>query len=172
MTRLLLGRARAFILLTLVLFAVLVFEPGRKELALHGYTLALAAVVLTALVGGAAAAVGPVERSTLEAALRVRPRADLVPEELERLERHVALARTSAYDLHYRLRPTLVEIAEARLWSQRGIDLARDPERAREALGDELYDLVRADRPAPAHSRDLGPSLEELEAAVAALERI
>ena len=160
-----------FLLLTIAVGVALVLEPGRKALIFQLYALAIGALLLTALVRAASRRFGRVERSPFEAALRAEPPADLVPEELERLRRHVALARSSAYDLHFRLRPALVEIAEARLW-QRGIDLAREPDRARAALGDELYELVRPDREPPRDSRAPGPPLAELENAVEMLARI
>ena len=51
-------------------------------------------------------------------------------------------------DAHTRLRPVLVEIAEARL-VRRGLRLERDVEEARRLLGPAAWELVRPDRPAP-----------------------
>ena len=44
----------------------------------------------------------------------------------------VALAQAGEFDVHFRLRPLLRDIATAGLAMQSGIDLDRQPERARE----------------------------------------
>jgi hypothetical protein len=79
---------------------------------------------------------------------------DKRPKDLERLERIVSFQQ-DAGDLHYRLRPVLRDIAIYRL-ATRGIDLDRDATKARGALGDVLFDIVRADRPAPRDRRAPG----------------
>ncbi|HET6793343.1 MAG TPA: hypothetical protein VFH45_02805 [Acidimicrobiales bacterium] len=82
------------------------------------------------------------------------------PAALEELERLVtfAVGRSGASDLHFRLRPLLRDMAARRLRTAHGVDLDADPEKARALLGDDLFDLVRADRPPPADR--LGPGLE------------
>jgi hypothetical protein len=102
---------------------------------------------------------------------RPRVRTQTWPAQLVRLERVVQRSGTSALDVHTRLRPVLVEIAEARL-GRRGLRLDRDAEEARALLGPEVWELVRPDRPAPA-SRD-APGLRpgELEQVLDALEAV
>jgi hypothetical protein len=53
-----------------------------------------------------------------------------------------------------------------------GVELERQPDVARRLLGEQAWDLVRADRPPPADS--LGPGLreEEIAAAVTRLESL
>ena len=90
------------------------------------------------------------------AAARRSPPGDLVA-----IGELVAGGRTSAGDVHRRVRPLLREIAGARL-ARRGIGLDRDPEQARELLGEGLWELVRADRPAPVTRDGPGLGLAEL----------
>jgi hypothetical protein len=81
---------------------------------------------------------------------RDRPsdRPDPRPAQLVRLERTVEWSGESGSSAHTRLRPVLVEIAEARL-AHCGVRLDRDVEEARRLLGPAAWDLVRPDRPAP-----------------------
>jgi hypothetical protein len=103
---------------------------------------------------------------------RLRPRAttQVWPAQLVRLERVVEWSESSALDVHTRLRPVLVEIAEARL-GRRGVRLDRDEEEARRLLGPAAWELVRPDRTAPPDrdapgipSRELDQILDALEA--------
>jgi hypothetical protein len=112
----------------------------------------------------------PTAPSALEAALAVRPRAAKV-DSLDRAENVSAIAIASAGDAHFRLRPILREIADAALHN-RGIDLDRDPDAARRALGDEGYELVRADRPRPADSFAPGIDPEALDRVLSRLEEL
>jgi hypothetical protein len=66
----------------------------------------------------------------------------------------------------------LREVATHRLATRRGIGLDDDPKEARAILGDEAWELVRADLPPPADRLGPGRPLADLRATVAALERI
>jgi hypothetical protein len=88
---------------------------------------------------------------------RARPRGG-TPGDLEAIAESVAAARASAADVHRRVRPLLREIAAARL-ARRGIGLDRDPLQARAVLGEELWEIVRSDRPAPAARDESGMSV-------------
>lgn len=70
------------------------------------------------------------------------------PAQFVRLERIVEWSGESGLSAHTRLRPVLVEIAEARL-VRRGLRLERDVEEARRLLGSAVWELVRPDRPTP-----------------------
>ena len=105
----------------------------------------------------------PAAPSALDAALAVRPRAEKV-ESLDRAENLVAVAVSSAGDTHFRLRPVLRDAAAAALHGH-GVDLGRDPAAARALLGEEAWELVRADRPRPEDA--LAPGI-----APAALDRV
>jgi hypothetical protein len=107
----------------------------------------------------------------VDGALARKPSRPSRPEDLEQLERYVTIGSASAFDLHYRLRPALVAIAEGLLWG-RGVDLFAEPERARRVLGEDAWELLRPDRPPPEdrHGRALAGG--ELETVVAAVERV
>ena len=160
------------VLLTVAAVVLLFTFPGRAELIVHAYVLALAAVVLFHLVAAVIAA-NPVARgSAFDAALRRRARREERLPELAQLEREVALGMATAFDLHYRLRPSLRRIAGELLASHRGTSLDGQPARARRVLGEETWELVRVDRPPPDNRFGPGIGLERLRTVVAALERI
>ncbi|HEY4376718.1 MAG TPA: hypothetical protein VGM93_06150 [Acidimicrobiales bacterium] len=103
-------------------------------------------------------------------ALGRRPTPVARPPELEELERTVGFATEAAGDVHRRLRPVLRSLAAHQLRRRRGIDLEADPDAARRLLGAELYDLVRADRPAPVDRRAPGIAADHLAELVVILE--
>jgi hypothetical protein len=76
----------------------------------------------------------------------------------------------TAFDLHYRLRPTLVEIAHNRL-AGRGIRLENE-RRAQDVLGAEAWELLRPDREPPRDRNAPGIGTDELGRLVGVLERI
>ena len=146
----------------------LVFLPGRRDLALDLYLLLIASAAVFALVrvlvagrpSCRAGAAGPVRRLTQR-----------LPE-LERTERAVLLSASNAFDVHYRLRPILREIAEQRLATRRGLSLDDDVTAARAVVGEETWELVRGDREPPELRFGPGVQAAELGEVVAALERI
>ena len=153
------------IALSIGLVAVTAALPGRTDEAFRIFILALAAFGLAQLLAALYAS-RPVARwSPVDQALLPVPERPARVEELERIEREVVIAQTTAFDLHFRLRPTLRRIASELLRSRRGIDLDGDPDTARRALGDETWELVRTDRPPP--DDRFGPGIE-----IAALHRV
>src|SRR6476659_4185329 len=164
------GRFPVF--LTLVLVVTLVALPGRSEVVVRIYVLLLAAFVLANLLASLRASLPARAASPVDAALGRRPRPALRVPELERIEREVTLGQTTAFDLHFRLRPTLRRIAYELLRARRGIDLDADPEAARRALGDETWELVRVDREPPHDRFGKGIGLESLRHVVVSLETL
>jgi len=156
---------------TAVLIAVLVLAPGRTELAVHVYVLVLLAAALASVVGSIASQVRTGESPFDMALHRPTEENERLPE-LVRLEREVGLAQASEFDLHHRLRPVLREVAAGLLFVRRGIDLDRQPERAREVLGEATFELVRAEREPPWDRTAPGPTLDELRRVVASLEAL
>ena len=157
---------------TVALLVVLLAVPGRTEVVFHVYVLLLAAVGLGHLLALLRGALPERKPSVVDAALRPRRRAAVRIPELERLEREVTLGQATAFDLHFRLRPTLRRIASELLQSRRGIDLDRDPAAAARVLGDETWQLVRPDREPPAERSGPGLDLPTLRNVVAALEAV
>ena len=130
------------VILTLGLVAALATgAPG--QLALQAWLLALGALgLLTATLALRA----PRQLSALERALRRRAPAPDRPLQLERIEREVVLGCGSAFDLHYRLRQTLREVAAQRLSERRGLEL---DEAGPDVLTAATWALLRPDREPP-----------------------
>jgi hypothetical protein len=139
----------------------------------------LAAEVAFIVVGaiGAAACLAalairlPAGHPLFEPRLRPPVKTDLWPAQLVRLDRIVEWSDSSALAAHTRLRPVLVEIAEARL-ARRGLRLDRDVEEARRLLGQKAWELVRPDRPAPLDRDAPGIAPRDLDEVLDALEAV
>ena len=98
--------------------------------------------------------------------LPLRPRDDEMP---LRLRQIADVLRDFGVDRS--LRPLLVPIAAARL-GRRGIDMAVAPRRAQELLGDELWEIVRPDRPPDGHGVGRRIAADDLETAIERLEKL
>ena len=164
--------AQAPAFLTVALLVVVLVVPGRAEVAFHLYVLLLAAIGLGHLLALLRSALPERTPSVVDAALRPRGQGAVRIPELERLEREVTLGQATAFDLHFRLRPTLRRIASELLRSRRGIDLDREPAAAQRVLGNETWQLVRPDRRPPEERYAPGLDLRALRDVVAALEAI
>jgi hypothetical protein len=113
----------------------------------------------------------PAGKGLFEERIRPRVTTQVWPAQLVRLERTVEWSGSSALDVHTRLRPVLVEIAEARL-GRRGLRLDRDAGQARRLLGPAAWELVRPDRPAPLSRDAPGIGARELDQVLDALEAL
>jgi hypothetical protein len=154
-----------------------VLSPEAAARAAGGTALA---VVLSALVP-------PLWRSAtraseLEAELRRRGETPPRPGTLREDEMAVrfACARGGRWDVHFRLRPLLREVAAHRLRFHRGTEMGGGggpaqgvPGRAaRDLLGEQLWELVREDRPEPPRKAGSGIPGRDLERIVRRLEDI
>jgi hypothetical protein len=158
-------------LATVALLIARAAAPGRSDLELDVYVLALGVMALLAIMSWLRELVPLEGRSALEEALdREPPQPPGIPE-LARLEREVYVGAARTFDLHYRLRPVLREIAAARL-EKRGLRLDSGDAEVRELLGEELWDLTRPDREPPIDRHGPGPGLERVGASIARLEAI
>jgi hypothetical protein len=126
--------------------AVAVSFPGERTRALAAYLLALGMVGIAVSLR---AVRRPHGKSPFEAALAARPVRPGRLRSLERVEHDCIQGLANPVDLHRRLRPILREIAAQRLTAGHGIDLDGRPEAARALLGEEIWELVRPDRPHP-----------------------
>jgi hypothetical protein len=152
--------------------SLLGFSTLPRERLIGGYVLFVGSLLLFGLVAAARAA-GASDRSSIyDNALTQRKRPPKRPADLEQLEREVALATASSFDVHFRLRPVLREIAAHRLASRRGLELDAGSPGVRAALGEELWELVRPSRPPPDDRLGPGLALSRLRAALDRLERI
>ena len=122
--------ARLPALLTFVAVVLMIALTGRVELVFHVYVLILAAIALANLVRAVRTVHPPASGSGFDSALLQRKvRQQRLPE-LERVERAVTLGMTTAFDLHFRLRPSLRRTATELLAVHRGIDLDKSPDAA------------------------------------------
>jgi hypothetical protein len=136
------------VLATIALLVARFAQPGRFALELDVYILVVGGLALFQVVMATREAYPRTARSSLVEALDRELPGPLRPPELERLERELTLGASTAFDLHYRLRPTLRDIAGERLASQ-GLRLDGGGAAVEQALGEELWELVRPDREPP-----------------------
>jgi len=163
--------SKLFLLPTAALAVALVLAPNRAEFEIHVWLLVilgLACVVLLRAVHNAY----PTGHSPFLASLRVTSLRPERPSSLARTERELSMAGAAAFDVHFRLRPVLAELAADLLSTRRGIELERNPERAHAVLGDEVWAIVRPDRPEPAQRHAPGLDHAQLDRIVTALERV
>jgi len=155
-------------LATTVLLVLVVAVPSRRALFAGIYVLFVGAIGVGKLVGSfRTLAPEPWVRSPFE---REPEKAEQPPPiaELEKIDRLVVLGAANEFDLHYRLRPLLRQVAGDRLYGLYGVELDRDPERARQLLGEGFWELVSAERKV---GRRTGPGLPAAELA-AYVERL
>jgi hypothetical protein len=159
------------LLATVGLLSARNIAPGRRAIELDVYVLVLGVMALPAMISWLRHVAPPERKSRLAAALE--PRAPELPRipELDRLERELNLGASRDFDLHYRLRPVIREIALGRL-DRRGLRLDSGSEAVRELLGDDLWKLVRPDREPPRDRQAPGPGLAEVRQTVERLERL
>ena len=139
----------------------------------------LATEVAFIVVGGIGAAVClavlalrlPAGEPVFELGLAPRVKTEVWPAQLVRLERIVEWSGSNGLDAHTRLRPVLVEIAEARL-ARCGLRLDRDAADARRLLGPKAWELVRPGRAAPPGRDTPGIAPGDLEEILDALEAL
>jgi len=127
--------AKVLALPTVGLIVAAAWVPGKLDLVARIYALVLAAVVLAVALAALRRAYPAA--TPLGARVSTEPREHFAsPPTLLRLEQACALGVARSFDLHYRVRPRLREIAGPLLALRRGISLDRDPEAARRALGE------------------------------------
>ena len=172
MTRLIASVALGTALATGALIVVRVIEPGRQGLELDVYALTVGAMALLAAILATRRAFPLEMQSSIAAALEREEPAAVRPPDLERTERMLSMAATTAFDLHFRLRPVLREVAEQRLADRRGLRLDSADAGVQEACGEELWEIVRPDREAPDHRFLPGLPQEALHRVIDRLESI
>jgi hypothetical protein len=92
-------------------------------------------------------------------------------EQLRQVEEALTAAQVSGFGVDRELRPLFRSIAAMRL-ARRGVDLERHREEARAILGEELWELVRAERPRGSDRFAGGISNAEQRSLIERLERI
>jgi hypothetical protein len=153
----------------LVLVVLLALRPLSTSRALAIWVVVVAAIALVLLVRHSR---GTQRTSRFEAALRGRPETPQPPVELLRMERELELGIADATHAHRRLLPLLRAAAEARLVLRRGIELDRRPEAAEALLGEDVWELLRPDRPEPADRHGPGVPRERVAAVIERVESL
>ncbi len=162
---------QVLLLPSVALLVALLIAPQRATLEIHVWLLVVLGLAFLAFMR-LMQMVYPRVTSPFDASLRRHRRSTERPGSLSRLEREVSMAGSAAFDVHFRLRPVLTDLAGELLSSRRGIDLESDPVRARAALGNDLWEIVRPDRPQPDERHGSGIGAAELDTVVTALESI
>ena len=159
------------VLAAIALLVARMVSPGRKDLELDVFILVLGGIGLLVLAAELRRLAPTAERSLVEGALEPEPAEERPIADLLRLERALSMASARQFDLHYRLRPILRDVAAAKL-EQRGLDLDSGRPVVQELLGDELFELTAPDREPPANRLAPGPDVEGLERTIGRLERL
>lgn len=149
---------------TIAVAYLLVSEPHWRSAILRSYAFAVGALAMAVLVSAAGDALPRNRRSDFELALTRDKQPPAKVSDLERVQREVTLAVSSAHDLHTRLAPHLREIAEARL--------ERTGRRLDESTAGEWWWLLRPDREPPADKFASGIKLADLRRCLRDLARI
>ena len=88
------------------------------------------------------------------------------------MERELVLGVADADHAHRRLLPLLRAAAAARLSAKHGLELERRPEAARALLGEDVWELLRPDRPEPENRHAPGVPKERLAAVIERVEAL
>ena len=153
------------------LVAARMISPGRRELELDVFVLVLGCLGLAVLAAELGRLAPTAERSLVEEALDPDPVEERPIADLLRLERELSMASARQFDLHYRLRPLLRDVAAAQL-ERRGLDLDSGRPAVRELLGEELFELTAPGREPPKNRLAPGPGVEGLDRTISSLERL
>jgi hypothetical protein len=170
--RLVVGLALGAGLATVALVVALVLEPGQRPLELDVFVLVVGGMAVFTAVLAIRRAYPLAQRSALADALEDELEPPIRPPDLDRTERVLSMATTAAFDVHFRLRPILREVAEQRLADRKGLRLDSGGRHVREALGDELWELVRPERDPPDQRFGEGIEVERLTRVVDRLEAL
>ena len=163
-------------LATVVFLLVWVRFPDSRAVTSFVFVVVLGILVARSLVRNvvSATAMGTIRKPVARPFdLAFRPPTPRTVEALAE-RRRIAFELRSSQDvastLHFQVRPRLRVIADDRLAARHGLSLDRDPEASRRLLGEEAWELLRADRPQPTARSGAGIRAAELERIVSAVE--
>jgi hypothetical protein len=144
--------------------------PTPRALAI--WVVIVTALILIVLIRHSREYGGPEPPSRFEESLRARKRPTTQPEELERMDREIVLGSADADHAHRRLLPLLRATAAARIAARHGFELQRRPEAAHTLLGDDVWELLRPDRPEPEDRHGPGVPRAQIEKVIARVESL
>jgi hypothetical protein len=144
---------------------------GFARTVIDVYLLAVGGVLLLALYR-VARTLGRVRpRSAFDQALAAM-RADPPHVPSVAVEREIELSRLNSFHHYMRMRPVLRQIAAYRLRVHFGVDLDREPARARELVPSRAWEIVRPDCPPPEDRLAPGPTVAAQRDVLDELERL
>jgi hypothetical protein len=165
---------RAFVVGTLITIGALLAlfaSSGIRARVFDAYFVAIGGVLMLMLIRTVRALRVDRAKSAFDAAraeMRRKPRGTQSID----LERDVELSRVNEFHFYRRLRPVLREIAIVRLRRRYGVELDREPARARELVPSAAWDVVRPDRQPLQDRLAWGPSIASMREVVFELERL
>jgi hypothetical protein len=165
-----LGKAALVAIVALVILLAIPRLSTPRALAI--WVVVATAFVLVALIRHSREYGEPEAASRFEQALRGRKRAAAPPEELLRMDRELVLGSADADHAQRRLLPVLRATAAARIAARHGFELERRPEAARALLGDDVWELLRPDRPEPEDRHASGVPRERIAAVIERVESL
>jgi hypothetical protein len=157
---------------TAALVTLLSLPPLSRSRALAIWIVIVTGIVLVTLIRHSRERNWPDPPRPFEQALRARKPATSQAAEFLRMERELDLGVAGAAHAHRRLLPLLRAAAAARLSSRPGIELEQRPDAARTLLGDDVWELLRPDRPEPEDRHGPGVPREQVAAAIEAVEAL
>jgi hypothetical protein len=163
---------RAALVAMVALVILLAIPKLSTPRALAIWVVLATACVLVVLVRHSRDHRGPEPASRFEQAMRARKRTVAQPEELLRMDRELVLGSADADHAQRRLLPLLRATAAARIAARHGFELERRPEAARALLGEDVWELLRPDRPAPEDRHAAGVPRERIAAVIERVESL
>jgi hypothetical protein len=165
---------RAFVVGTLITIGALLAlfaSSGIRARVFDAYFVALGGVLMLMLIRTVRELRVDRARSAFDAARAEMRRKARGTQSID-LERDVELSRVNEFHFYRRLRPVLREIAIVRLRRRYGVELDREPARARELVPSAAWDVVRPDRQPLQDRLAWGPSIASMREVVSELERL
>jgi hypothetical protein len=154
------------------LVTLLALPPLSTSRALAIWVVIVAGIVLVALIRHSRRVGRPEPPRRFEQALRKPKPEQSQTAEFLRMEREIDLGVASAAHSHRRLLPLLRAAASARLASRHGVELERRPDAARALLGEDVWELLRPDRPEPEDRLGPGVPREQIAAVIERVEAL
>jgi hypothetical protein len=164
--------AKTAVAAVVALVVLLVIPRLSTPRALEIWVVLVTALVLVMLIRHSREAGEPGPAGRFEQTLRERKRGTAQPEELLRMDRELVLGSADADHAQRRLLPLLRATAAARIAARHGFELERRPEAARALLGDDVWELLRPDRPAPEDRHAAGVPRERIAAVIERVESL
>jgi hypothetical protein len=140
--------------------------------ALAIWVVLVAGLVLVVLIRHSREYGGPKPASRFEQALHRQKPATPQAVELLRMDRELVLGSADADHAQRRLLPLLRATAAARISARHGFELERRPEAARALLGEEVWELLRPDRPEPEDRHGPGVPRSRIAAVIERVESL